>query len=255
MKIPASGPRFQSPCAWPPIGSLGDLFVLSGAVKYYSYSYPKVFVPIVNNLKDLADCVFSDFDNIHAVNSYPWSGLNDFLKSKNSVYMSDQIELFTEDSIPLVHEWDLTPRHVVWDEQLYTLFGVPYYCKYAFFYLPEQCREGSKNLYESLIENDEEYILIARNYSTKNLIADNLKIDCKNKKVIELNQELHNNPLEYFDLIKNASEIHCVNSAIFNLVDLFAKYAKGSLVYHDVRKTRFRLNNIFNLSKWDYVPY
>jgi hypothetical protein len=206
-------------------GTLGDIFVLSGAIRHFAEEVAdKVYVltrdPYLSIVKDL----YSDSDNIviHSYSEQPYP--QPILKSPDVFFT--------------------TPQHIppIWDEQFYAHYNLPFAYRYTKFRIPSaNTRLQSPN---------EKYILTSTNFrNTKITFTSN-----SNLKVIDLTEELAFNPLDFIYLIENAEEIHCVPSSIFCLVDSI-RPKKPKLFYHDIRiDTVMRVNNSYN-KHWNIVPY
>ena len=96
------------------------------------------------------------------------------------------------------------------------------------------------------IENSKkDYILVHQQSSIGKFF-----IDIKSKlPVIEIRPGLTNNMLDYVKIIQNASEIHCIDSSVMNLIDGM-KLKTDDLFFHTIKPTGFRYSD-----KWKIVQY
>ena len=75
-----------------------------------------------------------------------------------------------------------------------------------------------------------------------------LETSNKNQILVERKTDIFGNIFLYKDLIRDAKEIHCVNSSFVHLVDRVE--TNGKLYYHDVRGGIIKLRK-----KWDIKYY
>ena len=76
-----------------------------------------------------------------------------------------------------------------------------------------------------------------------------LRTENKNQILVEKNTDIFNNIFLYKDLIRDAEEIHCVNSSFLHLVDRVETNAK--LYYHDVRGGIIKLKKKWNIEYYE----
>ena len=122
----------------------------------------------------------------------------------------------------------------------------------------------SKQLYDKLVRNDK-YIVLSNSFSGHtntidlNLSARKSNIPLSEYQIIEINdstKHITNNILLYTEILKNASEIHCVPTSIFCLTDILNEQIPGDLYYHNIRGgTVLRVNNQWNNDRWTKVEY
>ena len=111
------------------------------------------------------------------------------------------------------------------EESFYKQLNIPYEVRYTHFKLP-------KTKFPKMLEiPKEKYILIHDNCSDASY---DLNIRGSLTKIYFDESE----PLfAYIDLIKGATEIHCIDSSIYHLVDNMADISDQQLFFHNVRRT------------------
>ena len=101
------------------------------------------------------------------------------------------------------------------------------------------------HLIESYNVDPLNYAIVHRDSSNKSY---DLNIENLNKVYVEEKTDLFKNLFLYKDLIRDAREIHCINSSFLHLVDRVDTNAK--LYYHDVRGGIIKLKK-----KWKIEYY
>lgn len=124
------------------------------------------------------------------------------------------------------------------DLEFYTMAGVDFQDRWDKFKMPKD-NTASIELYKQIIK-DTEYCLIHCEGSEGKY---DLNIDTNLPKVY-IDPKLSRSALDWADIIKNAKEIHCIDSAIIHLVDSLELSAE-KLYYHEVvgRPGKFHLIN------------
>lgn len=134
-----------------------------------------------------------------------------------------------------------------WNVSFYSQIGFDYSTSYDNFSLPtninkqRQLENHLKNYFQ--IEND--YILVHNQSSKKKF---DLNLHDKNQIEVTKESDLFNNLFLYEILIKNAKEIHCINSSFIHLVERVNTNA--ILNYHKLWDSNFKLSD-----KWRVVKY
>lgn len=126
------------------------------------------------------------------------------------------------------------------DELFYKQAAVDFSNRYESFYVPE----NPTNMIEI---PGVKFRLVHRESSIQNY---NLKIKSDDLLTIFATKELGKNMFSYIDLIRKATEIHCVDSAFIHLVDSFE--LNSSLYFHNIRKGDYRFNFKNN---WNVINY
>lgn len=152
------------------------------------------------------------------------------------------------------------PTFPLWDLQIYSNFDVPYHHRYTSFRLPEMTDNAIK-LYDEL-SGGEPYVLLHRYSSHQpggyylNIEEFRAAYNLPDIKIIEVKEGITNNMMDYTKLIMEASEIHCVASSFFALVDSMVDKTRADLYLHDMRSTaQMRFNSDYNGHRWKIVQY
>ena len=246
---------FNKDIMFVPLGSMGDAFVYAPIIHHFSKITNCVHVPVLNWIAPTLHTLFQEnmkvkifeFDQEHQVTTYAQ----------------------THDVLELAHPhlvfipYNGTRSCVLWDEQIYTFYNLPFSLRYEGFHIPKQLPR-SQLLYRTLVQNPR-YILTHTEIGTH---IGQLPLDVTSWRstvglesvdqyqIIELGGHLTNNLMDYVDLILHASEIHCVPSCVQCLVDSMASQITGRLFWHDIRKdTIMRINNTWNQHKWCVINY
>lgn len=241
-----------------PTGHLGDMLVMTGAIKYFSLDHDLLIVPIVSRHKEIASCLFKDHKNIKLLEYKVIDDLNEFIRNNSYPHTYESHPYYLPSGLIATditdeNYEDFTTMIPLWDEQLYTGFNLPFSIRYQYFHWP-QVDKQSEELYNRVVERD--YILVSDEIRYSPSFIHPLKIpNPNNYQVIRLSPDLCSNPLYYKKLILDAKEIHCAASSMFCLVDSIAGDLTASLYYHDSRHTPMRVNNKWNGHKWIIIQY
>ena len=126
------------------------------------------------------------------------------------------------------------------DELFYKQVNVDFKHRYTSFYVPND----SENM---IIIPNAKFRLIHKESSLGNY---DLKIKSDDLIDIFVTKELGKNIFSYMELIKNAQEIHCIDSSFIHLVDSLP--LSNNLFFHNVRKDKYKFK--FN-NKWEAINY
>lgn len=241
---------FDRLCFFGPMG-LGDNFVVSGIVHYFADRCNEIHVPIQPKFIKTMTTLYKDHENIIV---FPLADEEELEQYVNDNKLSKLLRIPLAQST--IRNYQIIP---MWDIQLYSNYELSFGLRYSNFRLPE-CIEGAESLY-NILGNNEPYILVHRftgddpngipidipGFRANEGLVDNIR-------VVEIREGLTNDMMQYVDLIKNASEIHCVPSSFHCLVDSIDTKAK--LYFHDIReKTSMAVNTQWNNFKWTEVHY
>ena len=126
------------------------------------------------------------------------------------------------------------------DELFYKQAGIDFQHRYTSFYVPDDS-ENMVNIPKS------KFRLIHQESSLGNY---SLNIESNDLINVFVSKNLGRNIFSYINLIKNAVEIHCVDSAFIHLVDSYK--LSNKLFFHDVRKDKYKFH--FN-NQWKTINY
>lgn len=201
---------------------LGDHFICNGLVNKLSEDS---FIHLIckENNYDTVASLYSENDQVKVVN----------IKSEDS----DVFEYAENQDLEILKIGFCDFDNETFDESFYTQLGYNLVLRYNNFKLPRL----SDWLYERLVST-KDYCLISDTCSEGQF---ELSINTSLEKIY-IKPGITTNLLDYVSLIKNAKEIHCIDSAVYHLVDSIGVQAK--LFFHDVRNSP---NNKIRVSnKW-----
>lgn len=209
---------------------MGDHFVCNGLVNYLSQKYDLIYLA----------CKKSNFNTINFL--YSDNHKVEVFSIKDSEHL--EVKYFSEFmSVPVLRVGFEYCNRNEWNTSFYSQLGIDFSVRYEMFHIPDNV-PNEKDIYD--LFSKEKYCLVHRESSESEY---NLKIDTDLPIVeIQKSTDPYGNLLNYRKLIQNATEIHCVNSSIFHLVDSIKTDA--NLIYHDIRKRDFKI-----LNKWRIVEY
>lgn len=237
---------------------LGDAFVMSGIVHHYARLCDKLYYPARADFFETLTCLYKDFPNIEVWRFYDQDQENFFVEN-NKLARIRSTPLITSEIHRIGCEKEYI--HVHWPQQVYENFDIPFKMRYLDFHMPSQI-DGTEELYEKLTEGATEYVLVHR-YASDHPDGIGLDINAfravsglPERKIIEIAPGQTTNMLQYKTLIERASEIHCIPSSFFNLVDSMVTKINGLCFFHDIRKNSLmKVNSNWNNHKWNIVTY
>jgi hypothetical protein len=230
--------------------SLGDAFVSSGIANYYADRCIELHYPTLPKYYETLNTLFQDHPNIKVI---PIDGPEHETQYIKNNQLARILRIASE--IHFIKNYDIVP---MWDVQLYSSYGIEFSLRYSNFRLPKHI-EGSEELYQELSQG-EPYALVHRYTNDHpsgipiNIPNLRLKQNLSPIKIIEIEEGMTNNMMQYTKLIQNAQEIHVVPSSFHCLVDSID--TKATLYFHDVReKTSMSINSPWNNKTWYTVYY
>jgi hypothetical protein len=219
---------------------LGDHFICNGLVNYIS-NESKIYLICKESYSETINSLYSDNFNVNPIFLYDdsYQGEFDQVNQIQNILKKDILRIG-------FHNID----HSRFDRIFYDRISLPFEYRYSMFKLP-RVNQTSIKLFQSL-SHGQEYALVHRQSSEGSY---NINIT-SNLKIIDIDFTVTRNMLNWVDMIKNASEIHCVPSSFFCLVDSMSTQLRGDLFYHDIRKgTLINPNNEYNKNVWKIVTY
>ena len=230
--------------------SLGDNFVLTGIAHYYADRCNELHIPVNPEHFETMYTLYQDHPHIKVISTASYNDENEYV-FKNGLGRVMRTEYL---SWP-IRNYKLVP---MWDLQLYSNYELSYGLRYSNFRLPKNIK-GSDELYEKL-SGGEPYALVHRYTGNHpqglpiNIPAFREMNNLPPIKIIEIEEGITDNMMQYVKLIQNAQEIHVVPSSFHCLVDGVDTNAK--LFFHDIReKTAMSVNSAWNNFKWIMVSY
>ena len=126
----------------------------------------------------------------------------------------------------------------LWDENFYRNAYIDFNFSWTKFYLMVDS-DRSSTIYQKLNPNNEEFIFV-HNIDSTNTDRINYSAIHKDIKIIKTNPDI--DFFDYYDIIQQAKEIHCIDSSFKHLVDRIPTKAK--LFYHKMNNPKqFDLHN------------
>jgi|15BtaG_2_1085339.scaffolds.fasta_scaffold08133_3 hypothetical protein len=211
---------------------LGDHFVCNGLVHEISKKYSKIHLPAKKHNFDTVDCLYKDWDNIFVFE------VTDEYKDVAAHCLKNNIPVLKVgfDYLNICADFG----NVCFYKQL----GLDFSIRYTNFKLPNEIANADI-LYDKLAPPTEEYCLVHQQSSVENFQI-NIQSDLP---IIEIKPGFTNNLLDYVKIIKNATEIHCIDSSVINLVDGMA-LETDKLFFHEIKTCPWKISD-----KWNKIKY
>lgn len=216
---------------------LGDNIVCNGLVNRLSNEFNQIYLPVKQPYSKMIRQMFS---------------YNEKLKFFEVSYSNSTFDVFIfslKNNLDILRVGFEKQKDQPFNTWFYEQLNLNYSDSYNLFRL-DLNSEKPNILYDHLIQyysvGNQPYNLI-HNESHKKKYE--LKIKNTNKNIfVTKESDIFNNIFFYSKLIKNAEEIHCINSSFLHLVERMPN--KDKLFYHDVRVSNFKLND-----KWSTINY
>lgn len=237
---------------------LGDAIVMNAIVHKYARNCDKLYYPSSPQFLDTLTCLYRDYPNIEVWRFYNPLQEEIFVET-NHLFRVRSTGLITSE----IHRIGCEPERIQvhWPQQIYENFDIPFKERYLGFKMPKHI-EGCEELYQTLTQGDDDYVLVHR-YASDHPTG--IPIDIPGfraqkglppKKIIEIQEGQTTNMLQYKTLIERASEIHCIPSSFFNLVDSMITDIPAVAFFHDIRKNSLmKVNSNWNNHRWDIITY
>jgi len=213
---------------------LGDHIIVNGIVNYLISKNNKITLFIKSNVKNHLVYLYKD-KNVNLVEITEESlkdTLTEYEKNNNNKVF--KIGFDNVGSIPF-------------NLAFYQLTNLPYSFSYKYFSAPLEPTLENK-IYELLVreKNINDFVLV-HNESSQGM--QNLKINTSLPKIyITKSSDPFGNIFFYKKIIKNAKEIHCLDSSFLHVVERFQTDAK--LFFHDIFIASVKLTK-----NWKYIYY
>jgi len=243
---------------------LGDHFICNGMVHSYAEQFDKVYLPCRERFLKTVECLYQDFPNI-----IPKPFDNDWHNLERDVAAWAQeskipyLKIGYDKVIYTYLEREQCPPKWIginFERQFYEQADVLYVARYDNFKLPKEI-EGSKELYEKVVGDTKDYILVHDSSSE----SDGYSFDMfgwrngqnSDLTIIKIQDNITDNLLNWIDVIRNAKEIHVSPSSVFCLVDSICKDISPDLYFHDLRADcgLLLVNSHLNDDRWNIVEY
>lgn len=239
--------------------SLGDTIVCSPIVHRFAENANILYLPSQRKFYETTACLYQDNPKIKVV-AFDGPGFEAAFIEQNNLTRIDFADIdVTRVYIENLNEY--ANAKVNWDRQIYEYYDIPYSVRYREFKFPKHV-EGADLLYDQLTEGDDNYCLFHQQTGQHpqgvgiDLAGFRAANNLPPLKIIEINDTITTNMLQYVKLIENAKEIHCVNTSFFWLVDSLFNRTSAQLFYHDRRADSVQqINSRWNNNCWIKVQY
>tara|TARA_X000001036_G_scaffold439303_1_gene489942 strand:- start:31068 stop:31820 length:753 start_codon:yes stop_codon:yes gene_type:complete len=216
---------------------LGDSIICNGLVNMLSKELTKIYLPVKTNYLEMVKFLYSDNPKI---TFFEVSDKNSDEDVRNfAINNQTQILKIGFDRV----------KNKPFNTWFYEQLQIPYEKSFELFHIPDT-KGKSAELKEHLIKyyeiKSKDFIIVHNQSHDKKFTLRNLP----NTETVYMTKEsdIYGNMLFYNDIIKEAKEVHCINSSFLHLVERVETSAQ--LIYHDIRKSKFKLSD-----KWKVVSY
>jgi hypothetical protein len=198
---------------------LGDHFTCNGLVQYLAKKYTKIHLACWKRYYETVSYLYKDNTNITVF----------------GIENEPQDVLTYNPSLPLIRIGFEHTDPNNFERSFYSQLGLPYETRFEQFYLPKNL-EGSKIFLQSVKQKLGDDFIFVHNQSSAGRF--DLRIDST---LPRYTLEISDTPnlLDYVDTLKEAKEIHVINSGIVGLViNMFhcGMLVNSKIFYHNVRK-------------------
>jgi hypothetical protein len=223
-------------------GGLGDQIICNGIVNHWSETH-HVILPVRKDFIPSMQCLYMDNPNVEIIECYYLQlgpGHEQEMLEKSQHYNARYISIGT-----------MGINDKEYQESMYGYAGLPFEYRYSKFRFPSEVK-NSQNLFQHFEQAKAPYSLV---HSCGSSGPANLHRHLINYPTIEVDLYT-NNIFDWIDVILNATEIHCLPSSFFHLVDSILPQVKAKLFYHNARRhTGMNPFNEFNHGRWQWVHY
>ena len=221
---------------------LGDAFIHNGIVNTYSNFFEQIHLAChIENLPTL-ECLYKDNHKVK------------LFKCNDPVYsMGEHMRQYAkENNITQIFNRSMNRNDYyrpTMEKDFYSYYNLDFSLRYLQFKLPQNIPNQEK-LYNQLIKQ-KPYCLINQwcsegkiNYSVNNNLSQ-----------VYLEPGHTNNMLEYMKIIREADEIHCIDTSWYHLIESIN--IKANLFFHPLRHNAYKNKDmLINISdKWNLVKY
>ena len=225
---------------------LGDQIILSGAINYLSEKYRKIYLISYEKFKNSMLSLYNNNPSIEMI----------FLPESFNQLTQDKLEI-EEFVIDYGRKNNLEILKVGYENQIkrlrfyesfYKQLKLDYQISYDYFSV-----NSDKKMVEKLSSHLKNYFEIKGSFKLihnehSSGFVDLKDINDQNNIFVTRDSDPYNNLFLYEELIKNATEIHCINSSFAHLVDRLN--TTGKLIYHEILGSRLKFKK-----EWSYVNY
>ena len=235
---------------WPATQSMGDALVASGLVRFFSKKCNKIFVPVAEWMLSTIECMYESDDKIEVILYQGDAWMKEFCKTHACAEIKG----------PSIYTYD--NKCVLWDEQFYAYYDIPFSLRYTGFKIPQSVQRRMFN--HTVMAPDTPYVVLHDHTWNMGIIPIDLHTwrTPEDQTLFNSYQQIHLDPSvssnlwDYLPLIQGAKELHCIPSCVFCLVDGIQEQTTAKLYYHNIREnTVMRVNNQWNNNCWTIIDY
>jgi len=219
---------------------LGDHIVCNGLLNYFSESFDKIYLPVKSR----------DINNINYL--YKDNQKIEVFKIEHSSEVED-INSFAKKNNLITLKVGFKKRKPPFNLSFYDQFGLPYSYSISKFRVPRDIKK-EKNLYQHLkdVYKVKDRYQVVHNQSSYGKVS--LQVNNELPTIfIEKETDLYKNIFLYSKVIKNATEIHCLDSSFLHLVERVETDAE--LIFHNIKKDGQRGADVHLVKNWKIVNY
>ena len=219
---------------------LGDHIVCNGLLNYFSESFDKIYLPVKSR----------DINNISYL--YKDNQKIEVFKIEHSSEVKD-INKFAKKNNLMTLKVGFKKRRPPFNLSFYDQFGLPYSYSISGFTVPQDIKK-EETLYQHLkdIYKVEDRYQVVHNQSSYGKVS--LRANKELPTIfIEKDTDLYKNIFLYSKVIKNATEIHCLDSSFLHLVERVKTDAE--LIFHNIKKDGQRGADVHLVKNWKIVNY
>ena len=219
---------------------LGDHIVCNGLLNYFSESFDKIYLPVKSR----------DINNISYL--YKDNQKIEVFKIEHSSEVKD-INKFAKKNNLMTLKVGFKKRRPPFNLSFYDQFGLPYSYSISKFRVPRDIKK-EKSLYQHLkdVYKVKDRYQVVHNQSSYGKVS--LQVNNELPTIfIEKETDLYKNIFLYSKVIKNATEIHCLDSSFLHLVERVETDAE--LIFHNIKKDGQRGADVHLVKNWKIVNY
>ena len=219
---------------------LGDHIVCNGLLNYFSESFDKIYLPVKSR----------DINNINYL--YKDNQKIEVFKIEHSSEVED-INSFAKKNNLITLKVGFKKRKPPFNLSFYDQFGLPYSYSISKFRVPRDIKK-EKSLYQHLkdVYKVKDRYQVVHNQSSYGKVS--LQVNNELPTIfIEKETDLYKNIFLYSKVIKNATEIHCLDSSFLHLVERVETDAE--LIFHNIKKDGQRGADVHLVKNWKIVNY
>jgi len=228
--------------------SLGDAFVLNGAVHHYASLCDTLYHPSLDSSIETIQCLYKGYPNIKVIPTPEY-------KELLSTHPKDR-HLIIPPLYYIKVRNDTENIAINWERQNYENLGIPYSLRYTNAKIPVFVG-GAEDLKEELTGGEEDYVVVSRYMQEESARIDfDITQFSGGMKIVEIAPGVTGNLLQYVELLRGAKQIHVIPSSVHALVDSMRKEVTPNLFFHHIRKNYMgQVNSFLNGGCWIIVDY